>query len=729
MKSSLLDKNTPFVAREASDLAVLAKKLKEAGSLFEKLEVLNGSSKVRNFLKEPSPIRTFLCGLSPECEIVLKSVIALGQAERVFALTSVEEECSIRLRKLVENLLPVERFYAEMGGIVGYHGMMLQFLSSPDSQEIPSSTIFHRPEGFSIDADTFEVRKMILSGVEKMGELAEIYPLGGAADRLRLQDEKTGTPLPAACLLFCGKTLLEGMISDLQAREYVHHKLFGRQLTTPIAMMTSCEKNNHEQILAICAQKKWFGRPQSSFRLFCQPSVPAMDREGNWCLIGPMQPLLKPGGHGVMWKLARDEGIFDWLFSLDRKKALIRQINNPIAGIDYGLLAFAGAGIAQDKIFGFASCPRLIKAMEGINVLVEKQNEGSFEYQLTNIEYCDFKKFGIVDEAVAADSPFSKFSSNTNILFADLKAVISALAHSPIPGMLVNLKKTAFRNEAGEVKEQEIARLESTMQNIADSFMEIFHRPLNGEEKERLKTFITYNERNKTISTAKREFVLGASLLETPEGCFLDVLKNARDLLVENCGMQAPEVNDPSAFFIQGPSFIFLYHPSLGPIYSIIAQKIRGGRLAKGSELQLEIAEVELDNLQLDGSLQIYADCPMGHKDEQGYLIFSERAGKCVLKNVLIVNEGIDRDAPNVFWRNEIFRKETCQIEIRGDGEFYAEDIVLDGDLYIVVEAGTQVTAYRENGKLLFDKKEITAPSWHWRYHQNEENRLELKKA
>ena len=155
LKSSLLDKNTSFITRETADLALLAKQMKEAGSFFEKLEVLNGFSRVKNFLNSPSPIRAFLYGLSPECEIVLKSIIALGQAERVFAPAHIEEECTKRLRKLIENLLPVERFYAEMGGIVGYHAMMLRFLFSQDSQELPCETIFHRPEGIAIDADTF----------------------------------------------------------------------------------------------------------------------------------------------------------------------------------------------------------------------------------------------------------------------------------------------------------------------------------------------------------------------------------------------------------------------------------------------------------------------------------------------------------------------------------------------------------------------------------------------
>lgn len=46
--------------------------------------------------------------------------------------------------------------------------------------------------------------------------MAEIYPLGGAGDRLGLVDEETGECLPVAMLPYCGRTLLEGLIRDLQ---------------------------------------------------------------------------------------------------------------------------------------------------------------------------------------------------------------------------------------------------------------------------------------------------------------------------------------------------------------------------------------------------------------------------------------------------------------------------------------------------------------------------------
>lgn len=42
--------------------------------------------------------------------------------------------------------------------------------------------------------------------------MAEIYPVGGAGDRLGLVDEETGESLPTAVLPYCGRSLLEGLV-------------------------------------------------------------------------------------------------------------------------------------------------------------------------------------------------------------------------------------------------------------------------------------------------------------------------------------------------------------------------------------------------------------------------------------------------------------------------------------------------------------------------------------
>ena len=53
-----------------------------------------------------------------------------------------------------------------------------------------------------------------MQGLPLMGE---IYPLGGAGDRLGLVDSDSGECLPVCMLPYCGRTLLEGLMRDLQA--------------------------------------------------------------------------------------------------------------------------------------------------------------------------------------------------------------------------------------------------------------------------------------------------------------------------------------------------------------------------------------------------------------------------------------------------------------------------------------------------------------------------------
>ena len=49
------------------------------------------------------------------------------------------------------------------------------------------------------------------------------------------------------------------------------------------------------------------------------------------------------------------------------------------------------------------------------------------------------------------------------------------------------------------------------------------------------------------------------------------------------------QVGEEQQFLDQGPGFIFLFHPALGPLWDVIAQKLRGGALAPRSEVVLEV--------------------------------------------------------------------------------------------------------------------------------------------
>ncbi len=615
--------------------------------------------------------------LSEREQKVLEQVALIGQWERLIGDGAQIDP--LLFRDLLAKLLEIDHFYRELGGIAGYQ-RKIQELIQAQNQTVPREALYHSPSFIEIGEESDEVLNAIEWGIDELPQMAEIYPLGGAADRLHLVDPETKDELPAAKLMFGGKTLLEGLIHDLQAREFLYFLKHGVQLTTPIAIMTSHEKNNHAHVIQICEEAGWFGRPRESFRFFTQPLVPAVNQQGDWCIAGPLKPVLKPGGHGAIWKLARDAGIFSWLQSLGRRKGLIRQINNPIAGLDYGLLAFTGIGCRKEMLFGFASCPRLLKAAEGVIVLVETK-ENLF---LSNIEYCDFAKFGIQDQPLKAGEPYSRFSSNTNILFADLQAISNAVDSCPFPGLLINLKNGSYVTESGEKKEEVMARLESTMQNISDVFVE---KKGDGARK----TFVTYNKREKTISTAKKAFVKGGSLQETPENCFYDLLKANRELLLQ-CGMTLPVESGLNDYLIEGPEVLFLYHPLLGPLYSMIRKKIEGGTMAIGSELSLQIRNFEARALSLSGSLQIIAENPIGCLNDQGELRYEKTGGGCILENVTIENEGVDWSGSSPFWKMDLKRKETVKIILKGSGRLIIRNRTLKGNHLIVVENGEERT-------------------------------------
>ena len=461
----------------------------------------------------------------------------------------------------LQKLSELDQFYASIGGAEGYHKKVLELMQKKSIQPPKISK-----------APTFALtEEATQAGLEGMPKLAEIYPIGGLGSRLDLRDER-GELLPAAALPFCGRTLLEGLVRDVAAREYLYEKVYGKKLITPIAIMASDEKHNFPTILKICEDANWFGRGQEKFKIFKQPTVPVITKTGEW-LLENEDLVCQPNGHGALWKTALDNGIFDWLQTLNRDKLLIRQINNPIAGIDNLLLAFVGTGILHDKTFGFASCERPKGVQEGMLVQIEEKGQK----RISNIEYTEL---GDVEE---------DFPANTNILFADLKKLRPIIEKQPLHGLLVNTK-------GGKM-----GRLESMMQSISDA--------LTADA-----TYLTFSPRRKTISSAKKKYIPGQSMMATPVGALYDLLYN-NDELLRRCGFELPDFPSEEEFLKNGPSYIFFYNPTLGPLYSVIEKKLRGGRIAQGSTLIIEHPEVYIKNLDLDGYLEITEPCCL--KDHQ----------------------------------------------------------------------------------------------------------------
>ncbi|BFI29308.1 UTP---glucose-1-phosphate uridylyltransferase [Marchantia polymorpha subsp. ruderalis] len=640
------------------------------------------------------------------------------------------------LTKVLERL---EKFYDSIGGIVGYQLKVLELIKASELGEEPSSDgpdfsngRFSVPRGPDLASDQAFAMQAASWGLEGLSKMGEIYPLGGAGDRLGLVDEVTGECLPVAMLPYCGRTLLEGLIRDLQAREFLHFKVFGRQHITPVAIMTSAAKKNNERVLALCKSHGWFGRGKENFRLFEQPLVPTVAAaDGQWLVTGPFQAVLKPGGHGVIWKLAYDEGILQWFQSKDRKAAIVRQISNPIAATDCTLLALSGMGLRYEKKFGFASCDRNVGTAEGVNVLMERRlPDGRWEYGVTCIEYTEFNKLGILDVPIAPGSTQAQYPANTNVLFVDLPSVehiASSQSAASLPGMILNLKKPVkYVDHLGHKHSVLAGRLECTMQNIADSLVNKRSSRLPSKDHDKLDTYVIYNQRRKVTSSAKRRRKPGEhSLHQTPDGSFLDVTRNAFDLL-SHCGVHMPEMEDNHRYVDSGPPFIVLIHPSIGPLWDIVSQKIQGGSLTPRSELQLEISEFAWTDVQLDGSLLVRATNVMGavesNESGEGILQYGVRCGKCRLNNVNVTNKGVDWECKNnIYWQNKISRLESLEIILEDNAEFEANNVTIEGSQKFFVPKGHRmiVTNSLSGMSCTLEKlSESLSPqgSWSWRY-------------
>ena len=78
-------------------------------------------------------------------------------------------------------------------------------------------------------------------------------------------------------------------------------------------------------------------------------------------------------------------------------------------------------------------------------------------------------------------------------------------------------------------------------QGLVDSLAQRFDAPLPEERHGQLNTFAVFNRRRKVTSSAKRRHEPGSTrVAQTPDGSFLDLMRNAEELLAR-CGMRTPQ--------------------------------------------------------------------------------------------------------------------------------------------------------------------------------------------
>ena len=83
----------------------------------------------------------------------------------------------------------------------------------------------------------------------------------------------------------------------------------------------------------------------------------------------------------------------------------------------------------------------------------------------------------------------------------------------------------------------------ASLQNLVDSLGQRFQEAVPRERHNDLNTFVVFNQRRRVTSSAKRKRKPGSTVLaQTPDGSFLDLMRNAAELL-RRCGLSnIPEV-------------------------------------------------------------------------------------------------------------------------------------------------------------------------------------------
>jgi len=698
----------------------IEEQLSQCSTLEEKTEQLQQDLSVINSLQKYPEVSQFLSTANSEQTYVLALTAALKQFDTVFEGFEHHPNKQAAISKLTSILVEVDQFYESIGGLLGYHKTFVSLFDKPSEPTADVSV----PPYIDIKTPTTTLWKLCFEGCKNLDKTAFIFPVGGAGDRLGLINKETGEPLPTACQTFCGRSLFEGLMRDALAQEYWHYRAFGKKLQIPIVVMTSQEKNNTHYIEQMCSDAQWFGRSKDKVRSIVQPLVPLIDLDGNWVIRSPLELALKPGGHGIIWKLSQDSGAFHWLKRQHVEHALIRQINNPLAALDYSLFALGGYGSTHNKSLGFLSCPSRPGMAEGLNVLAVQDNKAT----ISNIEYTHFTS---LKEKMPHLFKEGIFPANTNVIYANIQSIEKALLSDPFPGMVINAKTKITREKEGETIQTQAGRIESSMQNMSDVLL----APINLSDPskitpEHLSTFLLLQKRDKFFSALKNSFVPGQKSIETPHAALYDWNNSLYSLLENECHFTLAKRQTLDEFLSNGPILSFNFHPALGPLWSVISQKLSHGSITEGSELELEIAEISCHNLLLDGSLRILAKTPLGKAEDQSS--FDPKVGRARLNNFTVTNKGLSERSADSALHANFEREESCTIVLEGFSEVEADNITVDGPFHLVVPDGQKaILTQEESGEITTTFEPISQPSWQYTVEWNPDSapKLEIVEA
>lgn len=620
---------------EAEKLVQQIQNIRSVKDKIEMLKTLFKDDKERDSLKR----RLASIDLPEFGRYIVWAFYLLGQVHIVDFLLDTDKKLFSKRVRLIDRLQKLENLYEKQGGCLGYHLEFSKCLNQKKKYNFEkfSSCSFLELSSLSQQEISFHV----FLGIQTLLETGLCLLAGGRAERFF----DSSSERSMASLKFFKKSLLERVLEDIEGLEILYEKFFHRSLTIPLIIMVSSSISLEDSCFIEIKKKDRY--LNGFLKILVQSDFPVISSEGLF-LLDNGELITLPGGHGMLWREAYQQGYFQYFKNLGIKHILIRQINNPLAGLDKNLLLLLGISCAENKSFGVISCPKDVRYSEGSWVKVSDKETSAH----INVEYVDFP---YLDSRLLEKAP-----ANTNILYFNLEKNWETLSQLPVFEPILNMKTFVTKNCAKE-KQLVGGRLECLIQD--------FTKFLKDATDENPSVLILNSSRETVISSIKKP--LKESCLETPEKAFFDYTNCSRKLL-ELCHIILPERRSWKNFLTLGPEFIFEYQPSLGPIYALIQKKIFQGNFFEHSVIELNITDVFFRNISVSGH----------------FIVSSSFSGKCFLKNVKIENQGSFFENPKESWKGELCTTECLKISLDEGSKIYAENVLLQGNLHIDVPKG-----------------------------------------
>jgi len=204
---------------------------------------------------------------------------------------------------------------------------LAQLCQSADQEEAPRdySTLTPPPAIRLRDLQDQQATQAAIEAGEqllKQGKVAALLVAGGQGSRLGFDHPKGMFPIGPVS----DNTLFQFHLEKIVART----KKYGQRI--PLYLMTS--PATHEETVEFLAQHDRFGLPEEDLHIFCQGTMPAIDRESKQLLQSSMNTLaLSPDGHGGMLAALDKSGCLSDMQQRGIEQIYYFQVDNPLADV------------------------------------------------------------------------------------------------------------------------------------------------------------------------------------------------------------------------------------------------------------------------------------------------------------------------------------------------------------------------------------------------------------